>query len=900
MADAKGIRAGGAYVEVGADNSALKKKLDESKQKLREFRKQTEGSDSRSRAMRTAGEQPIAHDKGESTKSGAGFNFQVNEIDEIVARAATKKIGGEVAGRIFARYFPTAAGAAAAPAATAAIGTAASKAVATTGSSAIGAGLGASIPAATAAVRNFGTASVAAGTAASTSFAAFAAAALPIAAIVAGIGVTIYALNHPIKTIGLAFRGLASIAQAGFWVMKTAAMTVINTALLPLKLAVGAVGAAFRAAFAVASAAVSPIVGVVRSAASGVAATARALLVVPRGISSAFQSAGETLQGFGATLQSIGGGVSSVGKQIGAVGALVVAPLTYAAKQAADAGQKMQRLAAETGKSVEEISRLQFVADMTGHAVKELIEEMNKADKDSALNKQIRELSGVHDQMGIGQTTAGVAALAAFARAMAIGKTAAKALWHEIGSAVVPVLREQTEWLTAATVSAIKWVKEHKPLIVTAFKVASAVTAVGTGIYFAGKAFAGVGAVVSAAGTALGVVGSALSFLVSPLGLVGAAVAGLGYWFATSTGQGRAMVAELAAGFNALKTDAISAWDGITNAIAAGDLSLAFRVSLTAVQVEWAKLWQYLTARWVEFDTAFGPQWSQLWADVQTTAITAWTGLQSGWSTATTALMNAGDQLWTFLNTGWRNVTVTIAGHIQDMVQSATKAIGGLALTAALKLARIAEAIKNPLSAIGLRAAFAKIDDEQGGNPADAAAGKAVAVIQAAQDQAAMWARIRARGAADADAQFQLAQQKAAALEEIKAAHAERDSARALKNIEAEAAANLRVLEAERAFKNATDDAAIAAMQAWVDGTNAFGGAVAGTKIPGAGADTKAIGSFGGFNIGQGMLGGSSGTAAERTAKAAETTVKTQMELLAETKALTEEMRRLATGLAYA
>jgi hypothetical protein len=65
-------------------------------------------------------------------------------------------------------------------------------------------------------------------------------------------------------------------------------------------------------------------------------------------------------------LKKFGDGVASVGKSLGAIGAAVTVPLTAMAKLSADAGASLYDMSRRTGISTEALSRMGFVASLTG------------------------------------------------------------------------------------------------------------------------------------------------------------------------------------------------------------------------------------------------------------------------------------------------------------------------------------------------------------------------------------------------------------------------------------------------------------------------------------------------------------------------------------------------------
>jgi len=180
----------------------------------------------------------------------------------------------------------------------------------------------------------------------------------------------------------------------------------------------------------------------------------------------------------------------------------------------------------------------------------------------------------------------------------------------------VPALKDLAAWVVTATKQASAWIDQNRGLVVSVARIAAvvlgagaALVALGTAVSLAGFAIGGLVTLFSALGTVVGVIGSVLGALLSPIGLVAAALVGLGYLFATQTDAGKRMTDELKAGFVSLAETAKTAWGGIVDAIQAGDLGLAARIALAAVNVEWAKAVLWWTEKWNAFKGIFVDGW---------------------------------------------------------------------------------------------------------------------------------------------------------------------------------------------------------------------------------------------------------------------------------------------------
>ena len=146
-----------------------------------------------------------------------------------------------------------------------------------------------------------------------------------------------------------------------------------------------------------------------------------------------------------------------------------------------------------------------------------------------------------------------------------------------VGMAIVPLLQDWA--LSAIQVAKVTadWVRDNKQLIVTVFKIVAGVMAAGAAILTLGVLVYGVGAafgiaasLITGVGTVLGTIGTVIAALLSPIGLVSVAIVGLGGYLLYASGLGAQALQWLADQFQALKADALAAWQGIGDALAAG------------------------------------------------------------------------------------------------------------------------------------------------------------------------------------------------------------------------------------------------------------------------------------------------------------------------------------------
>lgn len=105
--------------------------------------------------------------------------------------------------------------------------------------------------------------------------------------------------------------------------------------------------------------------------------------------------------------------------------------------------------------------------------------------------------------------------------------------------------------------------------------------------------------VVTGVGTVFKLLAGVIAFLLSPIGLVIAAVAAMGAYLVYATGAGGKALTWLGEKFGVIKDDALTAYQGIADALAAGDISLAVKVLWLTLKMEWTRGINFLEKAWL-------------------------------------------------------------------------------------------------------------------------------------------------------------------------------------------------------------------------------------------------------------------------------------------------------------
>jgi len=239
-----------------------------------------------------------------------------------------------------------------------------------------------------------------------------------------------------------------------------------------------------------------------------------------------------------------------------------------------------------------------------------------------------------------------------------------------VGAALGPVLQQVADTITTLAVQIAAWVQRNQQLIVTVLKVVVGIIAAGAAIAVLGTVISGfatiLGALVTVVTTVvavLKVLGAVIAFLVSPIGLVIAAVAALAGYLITATDAGAKALGWLGERFNVLKEDALTAYQGIADALAAGDIALAARVLWLTLKMAWTRGIGFLEKVWLNFRNFFIRIGYDAFHGLLAVVQSVWHGLAVGWIEAVA-----------FFRKLWTNLVGFFARLWQEMVAVARKA----------------------------------------------------------------------------------------------------------------------------------------------------------------------------------------------------------------------------------
>jgi len=232
-----------------------------------------------------------------------------------------------------------------------------------------------------------------------------------------------------------------------------------------------------------------------------------------------------------------------------------------------------------------------------------------------------------------------------------------------VGAALAPVLQELAETITGVAAKVGEWVQANRELIVMVLKVAAAViaggialAALGTVISALGSALGALIGIVTAVGAVFKLLGAVIAFLVSPIGLVIAAVAALGAYLVYATGAGGKALTWLGEKFGVLKDDALAAYQGIADALAAGDIGLAVKILWLTLKMEWTKGINFLEKAWLNFRNFFIKIGYDAWHGLLAVVEVIWHALEVGWIETVAFLGRAWSKFTSFFARTWERM----------------------------------------------------------------------------------------------------------------------------------------------------------------------------------------------------------------------------------------------------
>jgi TP901 family phage tail tape measure protein len=250
-----------------------------------------------------------------------------------------------------------------------------------------------------------------------------------------------------------------------------------------------------------------------------------------------------------------------------------------------------------------------------------------------------------------------------------------------IGEALADDLRKAADVFMRVITSIIAFIKQNKKMVVTAAKVVGIVALIAGGLLtlgaIAGTLSFAIGGLVSIVSVftgvlsfVIGTVGTIVSVLTASISvwwLVAAAVAAVGATFLIQSGVIGKVIDWFGAKFAQLKQFAITAFDGIKAALSSGDYALAARILWLSLQVAWQKGISVLLGYWISFKQAFMTATLETFYGALSIITDSWASLKSAWVSVvgflkkfwigfTGAIMKAWNSTFAWLAKKWLDI----------------------------------------------------------------------------------------------------------------------------------------------------------------------------------------------------------------------------------------------------
>lgn len=176
-------------------------------------------------------------------------------------------------------------------------------------------------------------------------------------------------------------------------------------------------------------------------------------------------------------------------------------------------------------------------------------------------------------------------------------------------------------------------IQRNPEMVVTFAKIVAAIATVGAGFVALGMAVKFIGGIFAAASAIVGAFAGVLGFILTPFGAVITAAAALGTYLLWSTGAGGKALDWLGERFAALGTFAVASFQGIKDALVAGDFALAAKILWLSIQNVWLAGINILKGWWLDFKGWFLQKTSDIFYGTVAVVANAWFGLKQIWVT---------------------------------------------------------------------------------------------------------------------------------------------------------------------------------------------------------------------------------------------------------------------------
>lgn len=223
------------------------------------------------------------------------------------------------------------------------------------------------------------------------------------------------------------------------------------------------------------------------------------------------------------------------------------------------------------------------------------------------------------DELGLTLTAGSVAAAQLLDTALDELWATIQRLTYAVGEAVAPVIKGLVDGAVKVIVWVQRWVASHRDLFKQIYLVAGAVLVLGGALVGLGTAIKVIGfaltpLVIAWTGfkAVLVAILPIIGWLFTPLGAIVAIAAAIGGYFLWSSGAIGKAVGFISKQFGRLASFLSETWKGITDAIVAGNFSLAFEIVFASAKLAWLKGVQPLYEIWQNLVAGIKTMWNDL------------------------------------------------------------------------------------------------------------------------------------------------------------------------------------------------------------------------------------------------------------------------------------------------
>jgi len=310
----------------------------------------------------------------------------------------------------------------------------------------------------------------------------------------------------------------------------------------------------------------------------------------------------------------------------------------------------------------------------------------------SPLIGDLQELRAEARALGFTMSSDDAKAAAALNDAFGRVKTAIQTVANAIGAGLSPLLIDVSGQIVAVLGDIRRWINENKGLIVSALKIGAAVVVAGTALIGLGVALAtagsiiggivsGITGVISAISATITVIASlgpilaaaasgiaaVFAAIITPAGIVIALLIGLATYGIYASGVVGQALDYLGARFDELKNAGMESLQGIKDALAAGDISLAARILWLSLKAAWQRGIFELNALWLGFKEQFLTVATGAFYGAVALVAEAFYGLRTIWTQTINFWSDVLDRFAGFFVKTWNELTGFLAKKLIEL-----------------------------------------------------------------------------------------------------------------------------------------------------------------------------------------------------------------------------------------